>query len=143
MYQRITEEAKLPKIDKQLSYPKNFTRVQKDFCKKLIDQLQEAKLISNLDVQLVFKYCRTKFLMDSVEDELLKVGVGTKQFSELTKTYNSLANTFIRISKELGLSPRTVRNKAKIDEREVLDIKNVEDEEDIDMEGWVFEDDED
>ena len=143
MYNRITEEAALPKLDKQLSYPKNFTRVQKDFCKKLIDQLYEAKLISNLDVQLAFKYCRTKFLMDSVEDKLLKVEVGSKQFAELTKTYNSLANTFIRISKELGLSPRGVRNKAKLDEREVLDTNIAEDDNEIDMEGWKFEDDED
>lgn len=139
-YNRITEQAKLPKIPKQISFPQNFTRTQKDYARKLIKQLEESKLISNLDLPIIFKYCRTKFLMDEVENELLRVGIAdTKKFSELTKTYNSLANTFIRLSKELSLTPRTVRNKQALDEREVLDINNVEDDE-VDMEGWTFDD---
>ena len=82
--------------------------------------------------------------MDEVEEQLAKVGItDTKQFSELTKTYNSLASTFIRLSKEIGLTPRTVRNKAKLDEREVLDTSAAVGSDEIDMEGWTFEDDED
>lgn len=139
-YNRITEEAKLPKVDKQISFPKNFTRSQKDYARKLIKQLEDSKIISNLDLPLLFKYCRTKFLMDEVEDELLKVGIAdTKKFSELTKTYNSLANTFIRLSKELSLTPRTVRNKAKLDEREVLDTSSYDEDEEVDLEGWTIE----
>lgn len=142
-YNRITEQANLPKVEKQITFPKNFTRTQKDYARKLIKQLEESKLISNLDLPIIFKYCRTKFLMDEVEDELLKVGIAdTKKFAELTKTYNSLANTFIRLSKELSLTPRTVRNKQALDEREILDTSNVEDDdfESVDMEGWNFED---
>lgn len=139
-YNRITEQANLPKVPKQITFPTNFTRTQKDYARKLIKQLEESKLISNLDLPIVFKYCRTKFLMDSVEDKLLEVEIGSKEFSELTKTYNSLANTFIRLSKELSLTPRTVRNKQSLDEREVLNTNNVEDNDSIDMEGWDFED---
>ena len=144
-YNRITEQAKLPKVSQQISFPKSFSRNEKDWTRKLIKQLSESKLISDLDIQLVFKYAKTKFLMDEVEEQLAKVGItDTKQFSELTKTYNSLASTFIRLSKEIGLTPRTVRNKAKLDEREVLNTSNVEyDDSEINMEGWVFEDDED
>ena len=47
------------------------------------------------------------------------------------------------MSKEIGLTPRTVRNKAKLDEREVLNTSTVVGSDEIDMEGWTFEDDED
>lgn len=140
-YNRITEQAKLPKVDnKQITFPKNFTRTQKDYARKLIKQLEESKLISDLDLPIIFKYCRVKFTLDSIEDEMLKVEVGSKQFQELTKTYGTMSNLFIRLSKELSLTPRTVRNKQALDEREVLDTSAAVDDDFVDMEGWTFED---
>lgn len=139
-YNRITEPAKVPKVKKQITFPKNFTRVQKDYARKLIKQLEESKLISDLDLPIIFKYCKVKFTLDSIEDEMLKVEVGSKQFQELTKTYGTLSNLFIRLSKELSLTPRTVRNKQALDEREVLNT-NVEfnEDEEVDLEGWTIE----
>lgn len=141
-YNRITEPARVPKVEKQITFPKNFTRTQKDYARKLIKQLEESKMISDLDLPIIFKYCRVKFTLDSIEDEMLKVEVGSKQFQELTKTYGTMSNLFIRLSKELSLTPRTVRNKQALDEREILDTTTVSDNEEIDLTGWTFEEEE-
>ena len=135
--------AKLPRVSTNITYPVGYTRKQKEYCKKLINQLQESEIVCDLDINLVFRYCTTKFMLDEIDLQLAQTGVANlKEYKELLKMYTSLSTTFISLSKELGMSPRSNRLKSNIDKREVLDTSNVYDSE-IDMEGWVFEDDED
>lgn len=139
-YKRTTEQAKLPKVANNITYPTGYNRKQKEYCKKLITQLQQSEIICDLDINLVFRYCTTKFMLDELDIELAKVGVTDyRKYKELLKMYTSLSTTFISLSKELGMSPRNNRIKSNIDKREVLDTSKVEDSE-IDLEGWKFDD---
>lgn len=139
-YKRTTEQAKLPKVANNITYPTGYSRKQKEYCKKLITQLQQSEIICDLDINLVFRYCTTKFMLDELDIELAKVGVTDyRKYKELLKMYTSLSTTFISLSKELGMSPRNNRIKSNIDKREVLDTSKVEDSE-IDLEGWKFDD---
>lgn len=140
-YKRTTEQAKLPKVANNITYPSGYNRKQKEYCKKLITQLQESEIICDLDINLVFRYCTTKFMLDEIDLQLAQTGVSnTKEYKELLKMYTSLSTTFISLSKELGMSPRNNRIKSNIDKREVLDTSIVEDGEEVDMEGWEFDD---
>ena len=142
-FKRSSDMAKLPRVSTNITYPVGYTRKQKEYCKKLINQLQESEIVCDLDINLVFRYCTTKFMLDEIDLQLAQTGVANlKEYKELLKMYTSLSTTFISLSKELGMSPRSNRLKSNIDKREVLDTSNVYDSE-IDMEGWVFEDDED
>ena len=142
-YKRTTEQAKLPKVSNNITYPTGWDRKKKEYCKKLITQLQESEIICDLDINLVFRYCTTKFMLDDLDIELAKVEITDyRKYKELLKMYTSLSTTFISLSKELGMSPRNNRIKSNIDKREVLDTNIVSDDEDINLEGWKFEDDE-
>ncbi len=142
-YKRTTEQAKLPKVSNNLTYPTGWDRKKKEYCKRLINQLQEAEIICDLDINLVYRYCNTKFMLDDLDQEIAKVGITDyRKYKELLKMYTSLSTTFISLSKELGMSPRNNRIKSNIDKREVLDTNIVSDDEDINLEGWTIIQDE-
>ena len=144
-FKRSSDMAKLPRVATNITYPVGYTRKQKDYCKKLVSQLQESEIICDLDINLVFRYCTTKFMLDEIDLQLAQTGVSNpKEYKELLKMYTSLSTTFISLSKELGMSPRSNRLKSNIDKRQELDISSFEeDDSEVDMEGWTFNDDED
>ena len=142
-FKRSTEQAKLPKVSTNITYPIGWDRKKKEYCKKLITQLQESEIICNLDINLVFRYCTTKFMLDDLDQEIAKTGVSDyKKYKELLKMYTSLSTSFVSLSKELSMSPRSNRLKSNIDKRTELDtnIEFDDNDSEIDLEGWTFED---
>ena len=144
-FKRSSDMARLPRVSTNITYPVGYTRKQKDYCKKLVSQLQESEIICDLDINLVFRYCTTKFMLDAIDLQLAQTGVSNpKEYKELLKMYTSLSTTFISLSKELGMSPRSNRLKSNIDKRQEIDTSSFsEDDSEINLEGWVFKDDED
>lgn len=143
-FKRSSEQARLPRVTSNLTYPAGYDRKKKEYCRKLIAQLQEADMISDIDINIFFRYTTTKFMMDELDQELAKVGVGNcKEYKELLKMYTSLSTTFIALSKELGLTPRNNRLKSNIDKRQALDVNlEFDEDEEVDLSGWTVEEEE-
>ena len=113
MAYKKTETACVPKVGKNITYPKHFTRHEKEFARKVINMLSDSSLGSELDLGLIFRYTYIHFQLEKVEC-ILHDCMDLKKIKELNAYYTSLNTIYIKLSKELQLSPTSTRNKQKL-----------------------------
>lgn len=113
MAYKKTETASVPSVGKNITYPKHFTRHEKEYAKKTISMLSDSGLGSQLDLGLIFRYTYVHFQLEKVES-VLHDCMDLSKIKELNAYYTSLNNIYIKLSKELQLSPTSTRNKQKL-----------------------------
>lgn len=103
----------LPQLSKNNYLPRYLNRSEKEKCRKLLSTLNEVGLISDLDFKIVVDY----FLLELKVEELQERIYTEKNITYLEqyiKMFNSLFPQYLKLAKELNLTPNSNRKKVEV-----------------------------
>ena len=86
-------------------YPSYFNSAMKYKCSKLIDELVDAKMLSVLDLDLLFDYVSNLFILEEINKKLI-----SSEVSELTKLINKkekISSLLLKEGDRLGLNNKS------------------------------------
>lgn len=117
---------KLVKIG-EYRFPSYFDSDMKKYGKKLISELIQAEMLAVADLDLLFDYITNVFMLNKVNEEILKA-TDTADLKRLQTVRNGISNNMMKQSNMLGLNIKARSNGfSKVKERQDYDYyENVE-----------------
>ena len=86
-------------------FPSYFTKDMKKYGRKLIEELVNAKMLSVLDLDLVYDYIANVFLLEKVNANILKA-TNSAELKRLMTIKNGCTNNMLKQSNALGLNAK-------------------------------------
>lgn len=111
---------KLVKIG-EYRFPSYFDNDMKKYGKKLITELVQAEMLAVADLDLLFDYITNVFMLNKVNEEILKA-TNTADLKRLQTVRNGISNNMMKQSNMLGLNIKARSNGfSKVKERQDYD----------------------
>lgn len=85
-------------------YPSYFNSAMKYKCNKLIDELVEAKMLSVLDLDLLFDYVSNFFILEELNKKLVSSEISASELTKLINKKEKISSLLIKEGDRLGLN---------------------------------------
>lgn len=88
-------------------YPSYFNSAMKYKCSKLIDELVDAKMLSVLDLDLLFDYVSNLFILEEINKKLISSEVSASELTKLINKKEKISSLLIKEGDRLGLNNKS------------------------------------
>lgn len=85
-------------------YPSYFNSAMKYKCSKLIDELVDAKMLSVLDLDLLFDYVSNLFILEEINKKLVSSEVSASELTKLVNKKEKISSLLLKEGDRLGLN---------------------------------------
>ena len=85
-------------------YPSYFNSAMKYKCNKLIDELVEAKMLSVLDLDLLFDYVSNFFILEELNKKLVSSEISASELTKLINKKEKISSLLLKEGDRLGLN---------------------------------------
>ena len=111
-------------------FPSYFNKEMKAYGRKLISELVNAKLLSTVDLDLVYDYITNVFMLNKTNAEILKA-TNSADLKRLQTVRNGITNNLLKQSNMLGLNQKA-RSTGMVELNERFDFEDTNTNSDLD-----------